>query len=112
MFILNASWRLLGDRFYTDDYRPEVYTPEGLEWVDRADMKSVLLGSASVSQDSSASAPASSRRESRASASVAREESRSGSTVRRGSRRPSGARLASHGHARDSATTRTPAPTE
>ncbi|MBL9105463.1 MAG: hypothetical protein JNL82_31295 [Myxococcales bacterium] len=43
VFILNASWRLLGDRFYTDDYRPEVYTPEGLAWVDDADMKSVLL---------------------------------------------------------------------
>jgi hypothetical protein len=43
VFILNASWRLLGDRFYTDDYRPEVYTAEGLEWIDQADMKSVLL---------------------------------------------------------------------
>jgi hypothetical protein len=43
VFILNASWRLLGDRFYTDDYCPEVYTAEGLEWVDQADMKSVLL---------------------------------------------------------------------
>lgn len=43
VFILNASWRLLGDRFYTDDYRPEIYTPEGLAWVDDADMKSVLL---------------------------------------------------------------------
>lgn len=43
VFILNASWRLLGDRFYTDDYRPEVYTAEGLEWIDHSDMKSVLL---------------------------------------------------------------------
>ncbi len=43
VFILNASWRLLGDRFYTDDYRPEVYTAEGLEWIDNADMKGVLL---------------------------------------------------------------------
>ncbi|MEZ5116619.1 MAG: peroxidase family protein [Candidatus Nanopelagicales bacterium] len=43
IFILNASWRLLGDRFYTDDYREEVYTREGLAWVDAADMKSVLL---------------------------------------------------------------------
>ena len=31
------------DRFYTDDYRPEIYTPEGLRWVDAADLKSVLL---------------------------------------------------------------------
>ncbi len=43
VFILNASWRLIGDRFYTDDYRPEVYTPEGLAWVDQNDYKSVLL---------------------------------------------------------------------
>ncbi|TQM57506.1 peroxidase family protein [Humibacillus xanthopallidus] len=43
IFILNASWRLLGDRFYTDDYRSEVYTPEGLAWVDDATFKSVLL---------------------------------------------------------------------
>jgi len=43
VFILNASWRLIGDRFYTDDYRPEVYTAEGLAWVDQNDYKSVLL---------------------------------------------------------------------
>jgi hypothetical protein len=43
VFILNASWRLLGDRFYTDDYRPEIYTPEGLAWIDRATLKGVLL---------------------------------------------------------------------
>lgn len=43
VFILNASWRLLGDRFYTDDYRPEIYTPEGIAWIDAATMKSVLL---------------------------------------------------------------------
>lgn len=43
IFILNASWRLLGDRFYTDDYRAEIYTAEGLAWVDDASFKSVLL---------------------------------------------------------------------
>jgi hypothetical protein len=43
IFILNATWRLLGDRFYTDDYRPEVYTPEGLDWIDRGNFKDVLL---------------------------------------------------------------------
>ncbi len=43
IFILNASWRLLGDRFYTDDYRSEIYTAEGLAWVDDASFKSVLL---------------------------------------------------------------------
>jgi hypothetical protein len=45
IFILNASWRLLGDRFYTDDYRAEVYSAEGLAWVDGATFKSVLLRS-------------------------------------------------------------------
>jgi len=43
VFILNASWRLLGDRFFTRDYRPEIYTPQGLEWVDRTTFKDVLL---------------------------------------------------------------------
>ncbi len=43
VFILNATWRLLGDRFYTDDFREEVYTREGLDWIDDATMKSVLL---------------------------------------------------------------------
>jgi hypothetical protein len=43
IFILNASWRLLGDRFYTDDYREGIYTREGLDWIDDATMKSVLL---------------------------------------------------------------------
>ena len=43
VFILNASWRLLGDRFYTDDFREGVYSREGLDWIDAATMKSVLL---------------------------------------------------------------------
>jgi hypothetical protein len=43
VFVLNASWRLLGDRFYTDDYRPEVYSKEGLEWIDQSNFKDVLL---------------------------------------------------------------------
>jgi len=43
VFILNASWRLLGDRFFTRDYRPEIYTPQGLEWVDRTSFKDILL---------------------------------------------------------------------
>jgi hypothetical protein len=29
-----ASRRLKSDRFFTNDYTPEVYTPEGLEWVE------------------------------------------------------------------------------
>ncbi|MFJ3925283.1 peroxidase family protein [Streptomyces sp. NPDC090022] len=43
IFILMASRRLKSDRFFTRDYRPEVYTAEGLEWVDRNGMVSVLL---------------------------------------------------------------------
>ncbi|KAA1418167.1 peroxidase [Mumia zhuanghuii] len=43
IFILNASLRLLGDRFYTTDFREEIYTPEGIAWVDGTTMKDVLL---------------------------------------------------------------------
>jgi Animal haem peroxidase len=34
IFILMASRRLKSDRFFTNDYTPEVYTPEGIEWVE------------------------------------------------------------------------------
>jgi Animal haem peroxidase len=34
IFILMASRRLKSDRFFTNDYTPEVYTAEGLEWID------------------------------------------------------------------------------
>lgn len=43
IFILMASRRLKSDRFFTTDYRPEVYTPEGLRWIDDNDMTTVLL---------------------------------------------------------------------
>jgi Animal haem peroxidase len=43
IFILNASRRLQADRFYTDSYNEDVYTPEGLRWVDRTDLKTVIL---------------------------------------------------------------------
>jgi hypothetical protein len=43
VFILNASRRLQADRFFTDSYREEVYTAEGLQWIDDASLKSVLL---------------------------------------------------------------------
>jgi hypothetical protein len=33
IFILMASRRLKSDRFYTDDFRPEVYTKAGFDWV-------------------------------------------------------------------------------
>ena len=43
IFILNASRRLQADRFYTDSYNHETYTREGLDWIDHADLKTVLL---------------------------------------------------------------------
>ncbi|MCW3013160.1 MAG: peroxidase [Solirubrobacterales bacterium] len=43
IFILMASRRLKSDRFFTNDYTPDVYTPEGIQWVARNTMGSVLL---------------------------------------------------------------------
>ncbi|MFZ1411815.1 MAG: peroxidase family protein [Micropruina sp.] len=43
VFALMAPRRLNSDRFLTDDYRPEVYTAEGLQWIDDSTMTSVLL---------------------------------------------------------------------
>jgi hypothetical protein len=43
IFILMASRRLESDRFFTRDYRPEVYTQEGIEWVEGNSMRSLLL---------------------------------------------------------------------
>src|SRR3954470_24292909 len=43
VFILMASRRLEADRFFTDDYRPEVYTQTGIDWVESNTMRTVLL---------------------------------------------------------------------
>jgi len=43
VFILMASRRLESDRFFTTDFRPEVYTPAGFDWVKRNTMRTVLL---------------------------------------------------------------------
>jgi Animal haem peroxidase len=43
IFILMASRRLKSDRFFTTDYRKEIYTESGLEWVRRAGMKQIIL---------------------------------------------------------------------
>ncbi|MBI4064031.1 MAG: peroxidase [Elusimicrobia bacterium] len=43
IFILMASRRLKSDRFFTVDYRPEVYTQEGLDWVENNTMVTVML---------------------------------------------------------------------
>ncbi|MCU1531646.1 MAG: peroxidase family protein [Arthrobacter sp.] len=43
IFILMASRRLNSDRFFTRDFTPAVYTPEGLRWIDENTMVTVLL---------------------------------------------------------------------
>ena len=43
IFILNASRRLQADRFYTDCFNEDVYTWEGLKWIDQTDFKTVIL---------------------------------------------------------------------
>ena len=43
IFIVSASRRLQADRFYTDCYNEDVYTPEGLRWIDQTDFKTVIL---------------------------------------------------------------------
>jgi hypothetical protein len=42
IFILMASRRLKSDRFFGNDYTPEVYTPAGMEWIERTTMADVL----------------------------------------------------------------------
>ncbi len=43
IFTLMASRRLKSDRFFTNDYTPEVYTPEGMDWINDNTMVTVLL---------------------------------------------------------------------
>ena len=62
IFILMASRRLQSDRFLTVDYRPEVYSPLGLDWIEKNGMTSIILRhcpslAASVPRDASAFAP-------------------------------------------------------
>jgi hypothetical protein len=42
IFLLMASRRLKSDRFLSHDYRPEVYTQQGIDWVEENSMKSVI----------------------------------------------------------------------
>ena len=42
LFTLMASRRLKSDRFLTDDYRPEIYTAEGIRWIEESSMVDVL----------------------------------------------------------------------
>jgi hypothetical protein len=43
VFALMAPRRVKSDRFFTTDYRPEVYTPSGLRWIDDTTMVTLLL---------------------------------------------------------------------
>jgi hypothetical protein len=42
VFLLMASRRLQSDRFLTVDFRPEVYTPLGMDWVERGSLADVV----------------------------------------------------------------------
>ena len=42
IFLVMASRRLKSDRFLSKDYRPEVYTKEGIDWVEENSMITVL----------------------------------------------------------------------
>lgn len=42
IFILNASRRLMTDRFFTTDYTDETYTAEGIDWVENNTMVDVI----------------------------------------------------------------------
>lgn len=43
VFVLMASRRLEGDRFFTSDFHPDIYTRAGIEWVRKNTMRTVLL---------------------------------------------------------------------
>ena len=43
IFILMASRRLQSDRFLTVDFRPEIYTPFGMDWIANNGMTSLIL---------------------------------------------------------------------
>ena len=43
IFILMASRRLQSDRFLTVDFRPEIYTPFGMDWIANNSMTSLIL---------------------------------------------------------------------
>lgn len=42
IFILNASRRLMTDRFFTEDYNADTYTQEGIDWVEAHTMVDVI----------------------------------------------------------------------
>jgi hypothetical protein len=42
IFILMASRRLKSDRFFTNDFTPDVYTPAGWDWIETNSLRTVL----------------------------------------------------------------------
>jgi hypothetical protein len=42
VFVLMASRRLKSDRFLSKDYGPEIYTPQGIDWVEKTTMGDVI----------------------------------------------------------------------
>jgi Animal haem peroxidase len=42
IFLLMASRRLKSDRFLSQDYRPEIYTKQGIDWVEESSMIDVI----------------------------------------------------------------------
>ena len=62
IFILMASRRIQSDRFLTVDFRPEIYSPLGMDWVQQNNMTSIILRhcpnlAALMPRDASAFAP-------------------------------------------------------
>lgn len=62
IFILMASRRIQSDRFLTVDFRPEIYSPFGMDWIAQNGMTSVILRhcpelAGSIPRDASAFAP-------------------------------------------------------
>jgi Animal haem peroxidase/Catalase len=62
IFLLMASRRLQSDRFFTVDFRPEVYSPLGMDWIAGNTMASVIRRhcpdlAAQLPRDASAFAP-------------------------------------------------------
>ena len=43
IFILMATRRLQSDRFLTVDFRPEIYSPFGMDWIANNGMTSIIL---------------------------------------------------------------------
>jgi hypothetical protein len=42
IFILMATRRIKSDRFFTEDFTPEVYTQVGIDWINANSMRTVL----------------------------------------------------------------------